>query len=324
MAIEVYCAWKGKLIMTVDTEYDDDLVVSGIPTVIPVNTDYVGLNNLPAEVAGPIRKVMEASDAIAYPVTSLNTLEGRVTGAPENNVPQIALDAGIAGNPIRQSIYRPRSLLEAALEARLAAESPEEIQEAQQFLSEVQEQVQNMPYSDEVLDMDHLEIAQKAKGALDFPDLAKLIMRTGIEMENRTTREKIMKYKKEADACRAKMDKLLKLSAELPRMNTDDGSYALKEEVKGKILQLAKELKEDGIDIFPGSEIGGEITKEQLAAANSLINHHIDQIKTTLQELFTTKISVSIQFLQMMNEVMKKISELDDRAKKKAIEEARR
>lgn len=158
------------------------------------------------------------------------------------------------------------------------------------------------------------------KAAAPFPHLAREIMKLGLAMEKHHTENKLGVYKKQGDDCKAKIDMLLKLSAQLPRVNSEDSSYEVKEETKAEISKIAEELKANGIDIFPGSEVGKEISKDQLAAANSLINHHIDAHRTNLQELFTTKISVSIQFLQMMTEVMKKVSELHDRGVRKAQE----
>ena len=324
--------------MTMTVDFDDDDLIDGFGTVIPINLQdsaTVSLNALPPEASDRISRVITAGSTIVQrPALLPLDLEERLSEIPEvqHQVARVADAVGIAGQPIRVSILnpqRPSALAEGVLNT-IASESLEDRAAAQDFFAEMKEDLEEslpIPRSEreimEVMEMDHIEVVANA-AAGDFPDVARLIMRLGMEMESRTTKNKILRYKKEAEECKARMDKLLKLSAELPRMNTDDGSYELKEEVKAKILQLAKELKEEGMDIFPGSEIAGEITKDQLAGANSLINHYIDQNKTTLQELFTTKISVSIQFLQMMNEIMKKISELDDRQKKKAIEEARR
>lgn len=158
------------------------------------------------------------------------------------------------------------------------------------------------------------------KAAAPFPNLAREIMQLGVAMEKFHTEEKLGLYKKQGDECKAKIDLLLKLSAQLPKMNPEDGSYEVKEEVNLEISRISEELRAQGIDIFPGMGVNGAITKQQLASASSLINHHIDANRTTLQELFTTKISISIQFLQMMNEVMKRVAELDDRQKRKALE----
>ncbi len=187
-------------------------------------------------------------------------------------------------------------------------------------MAEPQTDQSMVDYLDRADDQLNQSYSTAVKTAAPFPNLAREIMNLGLAMEKFHTEQKLGKYKEEGDACKAKIDTLLKLSAELPKMNSDDGSYELKEETKEKIHAIASELKAQGIDIFPGMEVGGEITKEQLASANSLINHHIDVNRTNLQELFTTKISVSIQFLSMMTEVMKKVADYDDRQKRKALE----
>jgi hypothetical protein len=190
------------------------------------------------------------------------------------------------------------------------------------------EEEQAIPRSDqEIIDLLPLPteelVDQIVVPHVEFPHLAREIMNLGLGMEKYHTESKLNMHKKEGDEYKAKIDLLIKLSAQLPRMNSDDGSYELKEEARVEIIKIAEELKAKGIDIFPGMEVGDEFTKEQLAAANSLVNHNIDVSRTSLQELFTTKISVSIQFLQIMTEVMKKVSDYDDRQKRKALEISR-
>jgi len=180
---------------------------------------------------------------------------------------------------------------------------------AQEKLGMVEEAIEEL--SDE-------EVEEIFPDATPFPNLAREIMNLGIGMEGFQT-SKLAAYKKQGDKYKEKINLLLSLSSHLPKLSAEDAPpEGLKQETMDKILEIHEQLKAEGIDIFPDLVPGAEISKEQLLAANSLINHHIDVCRTSLQELFTTKISVVIQFLSMMNEVMKKIAEKDDQQKRKA------
>lgn len=168
----------------------------------------------------------------------------------------------------------------------------------------------------DVLNQSQEELVEEALKGTPFPNLALEILMLGLKMESFQT-GKISEYKQEGDGYRKKISQLLDLSSQLPKVTSDNSSYNL-EETKKEILESHEKLKAMGIDIFPGLTIDQELSKEQLAAANSLINHHIDVSRTSLQELFSTKISLAIQFLSMMGEVMKKVCEKDNHLKEKA------
>jgi hypothetical protein len=226
----------------------------------------------------------------------------------------------IAGAPSGRAL-QDIDKLEKQINAAMAGHSMEEIDESIDFFEQTQENLKDqLPNPPDVTDLSTKEIVVQAAPISEFPNLAREIMDLGLKMEAFQTQNKLNKYKKEVDECKQKIDQLLKMSALLPKMNSDDSPYELKQETQTELLRIAEELKALGIDIFPGVTVGGELTKEQLAAANSLINHHIDMNRTTIQEIFTTKISVSLQFLQMMTEVMKKVADLHRRQIEKALE----
>ncbi len=172
-----------------------------------------------------------------------------------------------------------------------------------------------------VIDLSNEELIENALEpvAIPFPNLAREIMNLGKGMEGFQT-GKLGGYKKQGDEYKTKINQLIELSSHLPKLSSEETSYELKQETKDEILKIHEELKAKGIDIFPGLDIDNAFSKEQLAAANSLINHHIDASRTSLQELFTTKISIAIQFLSMIGEVMKKVSEKDDQVKRKTMQ----
>lgn len=171
--------------------------------------------------------------------------------------------------------------------------------------------------SEEMAELADMPVEELVQLATPFPNLAREIMRLGLGMETFQT-AKLAAYKKQGDEFKEKINLLLSLSSHLPKLSAEDTPSELKLETKEAIMKIHEELKAKGIDIFPGMTIGDEFSKEQLAAANSLVNHHIDVSRSSLQELFTTKISLAIQFLSMMGEVMKKVSEKDDQLKRKA------
>jgi hypothetical protein len=153
-----------------------------------------------------------------------------------------------------------------------------------------------------------------------FPNLVLEIVTADLKMEGFQT-DKLAGHKREGDALKEKMNDLVKLSSHLPKLNSEDTSYELKEETNQEILKIHQKLVSQGIDLFPGMPLTeNKLSKEHLAATNSLINHHIEASKTSLQELFTTKLSISTQFLSMINEVTKKIIEKDDHLKRKTMQ----
>ncbi|HEX2582750.1 MAG TPA: hypothetical protein VHL30_01390 [Chlamydiales bacterium] len=213
--------------------------------------------------------------------------------------------------PLSNAIEEAKGFLEKARDRGLAnavdATVPEEI------LASAEEMAQ-------VADRSEKELIEEALNSnKSFPNLAREIMNLGIGMEKFQTGN-LMGYKKQGDAYKTNIDSLIKLSSHLPKLSSEETSYELQQETKEAILKIHEELKGKGIDIFPGMTIENEFSKEQLAAANSLINHHIDASRTSLQELFTTKISTAIQFLSMIGEVMKKVSEKDDQLKRKTTQ----
>ncbi len=335
-----------------DSEEDrlDDIIASQqglIDLALRANQQTVQLSELPEDTISQIERTKAVGANLdALPRVGFNDRldPSKVTLAPQvqSLVGKVAGRAGltstqvdlgnifdIASTPSRKE-KTPLEKLEDAVRASLAGESMQSVDDAILALEEGKQALHDaeaVPREDqEIIDTLPLPINDFIPAAtphVEFPHLAREIMNLGLKMEEFHTQNRLNVYKKEGDEYKEKIDTLLKLAAELPKMNSDDGSYDLSEEAQAKILSIAAELKEKGIDIFPDVEINGQISKAQLAAANSLVNHHIDVSRTSLQELFTTKISVSIQFLQMMTEVMKKVADYNDRQVRKALEISR-
>jgi len=323
-----------------EEERIEDIHLGLIEQAIRAAQPTVLLNDLPREESSRIERSKIAGatlEEIPYPRRHDRLNPAKVTDAPEiqSRVVEAARTVGMISPKRSNSIFDlasapSRRVVDAAdnfenqMRILMSGESLDVVDDTIEHLDLARTNLEEelpLPHSDqEMVDVLNEEIIERSLASAPFPNLALEIMQLGLAMETFQTENKLARYKIEGDACKANIDTLLKLSAQLPKMNSDDGSYEVKEEAKLEIQRIAEELREKGIDIFPGMEIGGELTKEQLASANSLINHHIDVNRTNLQEIFTTKISVSIQFLQMMTEVMKKCAEYDDRAKRKMLE----
>jgi len=304
---------------------DDDLIVG--------NASPIHINCLQPHEAKQIQGARESARVLTtIPKARWN---GRLDAGKLSPIPEVAERVSQASGfnaPAMnlESIFAPQVVnneLGNAVRLRMGGESPEDIQDAQESIANAVEDLENYALSEhsvdemvEAMDLTTEEVIENV-ATRPFPNLAREIMTLGLGLESFQTENRLKRYKLEADQCKVNIDTLLKLSAQLPKMNSDDLSYELKNEAKEEIHKLVVQLREKGIDIFPGLEIGKDLGKDQLASANSLINHHIDLNKTKLQELFTTKIAVAIQFMTMIGEVMKKVSEKDDQLKRKTLEQ---
>jgi hypothetical protein len=218
--------------------------------------------------------------------------------------------------PVQPSLETKIADAQSSLQARLqnGLENAKNAETADEILASADE-LSDSTAIEQVIE----NVISPPPGSSSFPNLAREIMKVGMGMEGFHTK-RLAEYKKEGDKFKDKIDLLVKLSSHLPKLTSDDTSFELKEEARVEISKIHEQLKARGIDLFPGMTIEKELSKEQLAAANSLINHHIDVSRTSLQELFTTKISIAIQFLSMIGEVMKKISDKDDQLKRKTTQ----
>jgi hypothetical protein len=187
------------------------------------------------------------------------------------------------------------------------------------------EVVQNLPRpgergleAEDVPDLSLEEVVQSAcqtTGA--FPNLAYEIIRLGLEMENFQTENRLNRYQEQGHEYKGTIGTLLDLTAQLQKLPSDADSHELSDKVK----QMLSDLKDKRIDLLPDHE--GQISREQLVSVKSLINSHVDALRSKLTDLFTTKISIVVQFLNTMTETMKNIVRLDDRVKSTAIQLAR-
>lgn len=308
-----------------------------IEQAIRASQPTVQLSDLAPEESDRITRTKETGSTIAqlpHPHFNDRLNPNKVTAAPEisSRVSAVVNNVGIASSPAHlDSIFDLASTpadhhdeaenLESAIRARLSGETNQSVNEAAQHLEIARGLLEDqLPAAPDHLNHSLAEVIEQANPKEPFPDLAREIIHLGLDMEAFYTEKKLNRYKKEGDQFKANIDLLLKLNAQLPKMNSDDTPYEIKETTKVEIEKITEQLKAVGIDIFPGMAIGAEFSKEQLASATSQINHHIDVNRTGLQELFTTKISIAVQFLQMMTEVMKKVADLDDRQKRKALE----
>jgi hypothetical protein len=281
------------------------------------------LENMPPEEANLIRKTIEASKAIARtdlptqfnifnPKKELSSLKPEaITAVPSdaNGVSEAAASTGIIGP-------RPKPTLEYHVEGLLRHNGINDTEGMEQFGQAFRNGaagLQNLRPSDpieETPDVDMIKQALESTGTIkgvEFPNLAFEVVKLGMAFEKYQTENKLNRYQKEGHEHKATIELLLKLSAKVQKLPTDSAPHPVTPEMK----EMIGKLKEKGIDIFP--DLGEKFTKEQLVAAKSLIGSHIDQLRLKLQDLFTTKISTTIQFLNSMADVMKNVIRNHDR-----------
>ena|SRR3990167_4675005 len=140
-----------------------------------------------------------------------------------------------------------------------------------------------------------------------FANPALEIMKLGLAMENFQTEKKLASYKKEAESYKEINNALLNVNALLVRLPEENATHEISDELKKHLTFLDQK----NIQILPHQE--KTFTKAQLIGAKSLISSRIDECRMKYQDLFATKISTSIQFLNTMNDIMKEISRKADR-----------
>lgn len=140
-----------------------------------------------------------------------------------------------------------------------------------------------------------------------FANPALEIMKLGLAMEQFQTEKRLGVYKKEAEDYKAINNSLLNVSALLQRLPEDNATHVLSDELKKHLTFLESK----NIQILSTSN--QSFAKTDLIAAKSLISSRIDECRMKYQDLFATKISTSIQFLNTMSDVMREISRKSDR-----------
>ena len=141
-----------------------------------------------------------------------------------------------------------------------------------------------------------------AKASNPFPALE--IMKIGMKAEEFQMNTRFQKAKRLGHEYSGNIDLLLKLSAQINGLSSDAPSHPLTEEMKKHLLSL----REKGIDILPGELNGKELKKEDLLSTKSQIGYHIDVQRTKVQQLFSSDISIAVQFIQTLGEMMKAIA----------------
>lgn len=145
---------------------------------------------------------------------------------------------------------------------------------------------------------------------LQFPNFALEAVLAGLAKE-RQTNEKLNGHIKEAEGHQKDIDLLLDLSAELTAMKGE------KNEVPERVKTILAQLKERGIDLVKG-ENQTHLTKEQISELKSLGSAQVDQLRSKLQILFTTKIQFLVQAISAILECVKDMIRNDSRIKNKA------
>jgi hypothetical protein len=148
-----------------------------------------------------------------------------------------------------------------------------------------------------------------------FPNLALEALNLGLKMEQFQSEEKIQKYDAEGRRHKQNIDTLLKLGSHLQKFSSENESHDLTDAMKA----LLSTLREQKIDLFPDLEIPSVISREELGSLKSLLSSRIDEQKMHVQDLFSTKISIAIQFMNTTQDMMKEIIRKDERQKSTAV-----
>jgi hypothetical protein len=146
-----------------------------------------------------------------------------------------------------------------------------------------------------LLDPEKLEISKTA--ITDFPALALAAVEAGLKHE-RYSNDVLNKHIEEAQGHQKTIDLMLDFSAELTALG-DGGAMT------PKMNELVRELKTLGVDLK--LEEGTKIAKDRAIELKSLNSSFIDQRRSKLQILFSTKIQVEIQNISSIMEVLKNI-----------------
>lgn len=163
--------------------------------------------------------------------------------------------------------------------------------------------------------VDGVDMMQEAVKTDNFPNIALEVVRLALRVENYQTTHKLNALQKEGHELKGKIELLLNLKGELQAISKKDAaSYELSDKAK----DLLRQLREKEIDVFPGA--GNSVTKVEMTEAKGRIESQISHHRTELQVLFSTKISVTVQFLNSMIDVVKNILKNTERANSKMIE----
>ncbi len=145
------------------------------------------------------------------------------------------------------------------------------------------------------LDPEKLEIAWQAVS--EFPALAWEAIKAGLAKEKQSN-DVLNGYIAQAESHQKIIDLQLEFSAELTALGD-------KTDMSPRMKAIVKELKENGVDFK--LEETTKITKEKVIELKSLNSSFIDQRRSKLQILFTTKIQVVIQNIASIMEALKNI-----------------
>ncbi len=155
---------------------------------------------------------------------------------------------------------------------------------------------------DPSLDLDALGVDREKlktawKAVSEFPSLAWEAIKAGLAKENQSN-DTLNGYIADAENHQKIIDMQLEFSAELTALG-DKG------EMTPRMKTLIKELKANGVDLKVDENT--KITKDKVLELKSLNSSFIDQRRSKLQILFTTKIQVVIQNLGSIMETLKNI-----------------
>lgn len=146
--------------------------------------------------------------------------------------------------------------------------------------------------------LDRILTVAKTSGAHPITD----IVETALLFEKFKTRNINANIQK-ASNLQESMEQLVDLNGKLALYGENETEKTITPEIR----EIFQKLKAKGIDILPEKET--KLSRERLAEVKAAIGAHTERLKTELQVLFTTELSVDIQILQSVMDAARRIEE---------------
>ena len=130
----------------------------------------------------------------------------------------------------------------------------------------------------------------------NFPFLAWEALKVGLAKE-KATNDQIARHIAEIEKGQREISLLLQVTTELNGIKDEGG------EMSQKLKGLLIELKESGIELWKGE--GGSLSKEEISKLKSATSSQVEQLRSNIQIIFSTKVQMLIQNIATILEVVR-------------------
>ncbi|MBF8262757.1 MAG: hypothetical protein HW387_422 [Parachlamydiales bacterium] len=154
-----------------------------------------------------------------------------------------------------------------------------------------------------------LDIKTNSVAKDTFPNLAWEILQLGLKREH-DYHVQLNRHAEEGSNIQGQMRQLIDLNGKL---TVGDKEVELSDE----IISIAHDLEKYGINLLQKSE--KKISPDRMNEIKAQIGSHSDRLKTELQNIFSTKIQVTINDMNSIMESLRMIIKHDDRLKEHII-----